>query len=81
MIGWLAHTVARSAWGRYLMLALALLAGLSAWGEVKERRGRRTESARRDAQTIKTMRRVQDAGARVATDRSSVAERMRNGSF
>lgn len=81
MIGWLAHSIARSAWGRYLMLGLAILAGVKVWGEVKEREGRRAESARRDVETLKTMRRMQDAGSRVATDRASVARRMRDGTF
>lgn len=81
MIGRLAYRLMRTPWGGYLMLALAVLAGVGAWGEVKEHRGRRSESARRDAETIKTMRRTQDAGARVATDRRSVADRMRDGSF
>lgn len=81
MIGGLALAVTRSRWGRYLMLGLAALAGVSAWGEIKERNGRREERRRRDVRTLKTIRRMQDAGARIATDRRSVARRMRDGSF
>ena len=40
MIGLLAHRFMRSAWGRYLMLGLAILAGLKGWGELREREGR-----------------------------------------
>lgn len=81
MIGWIAHAVMRSTWARWLMLGLALLAGIGAWGAVREREGRRSESARRDVETIKTMRRMQDAGSRVPTDRASVARRMRDRTF
>ena len=81
MMGWLAHAFARSMWGKYLMLGLAILAGVKVWGEVKEREGRRQEQARQSVKTVKTMRRMQDAGNRVATDRVSVAQRLRDGTF
>jgi hypothetical protein len=81
MIGQLALAFARSTIGRYLMAGLAILAGVGVWSEVKKREGRRAESARRDVETLKTMRRMQDAGNRVPTDRASVARRMRDGSF
>ena len=81
MIGSIAAAFARSAWGRYLMLGLALLAGIGAWGEVKKREGRRTESRRRDIETIKTIRRMQDAGQKIETDRASISRRMRRGRF
>ena len=81
MIGWLANAFVRSTWGRSLMLGLALLAGVGVWGEVKKREGRRAESTKRNIETLKTMRRMQDAGSRVATDRAAVAQRMRDGTF
>jgi len=81
MIGWLAHAFLRSTWGRYVMIGLAILAGVKTWGEVKEREGRRDERSRRSVETIKTMRRMQDAGASVATDRSSIVGRLREGGF
>lgn len=81
MIGWLARSLMRSVWGRYLMIGLAILAGVKGYGMVKEREGRRAERSRRQIETIKTMRRMQDAGGRVATDRSSIARRMRDGTF
>lgn len=81
MIGKLAFGLATSSWGRYLMAALAVLAGVGAWGVIKERKGRRAERSRRSIETMKTLRRMQDAGARVATDRMSVADSMRDGTF
>lgn len=81
MIGLLAHRFMRSAWGRYLMLGLAILAGLKGWGELREREGRVDAKERQSLENIKTMRRMQDAGAAVATDRRSVATRLRNGDF
>jgi len=81
MIGLLAHRFMRSAWGRYLMLGLAILAGLKGWGELREREGRVDAKERQSLANIKTMRRMQDAGAAVATDRRSVATRLRNGDF
>lgn len=77
----LAYSIARSTWGRYLMLGLALLAGVGVWGEIRERKGSRSERARQDIKTLKTIRRMHDAGSRVATDRRSVADRMRKGTF
>ena len=81
MIGWLAHSFMHSTWGKYLMIGLAVLAGVKVWGEVKEREGRRTERSRHSVETLKTMRRMQDAGAAVATDRSSIVDRLRDGRF
>jgi len=81
MIGLLAHRFMRSAWGRYLMLGLAILAGLKGWGELREREGRVDAKERQSLENIKTMRRMQDAGAAVATDRRSVVTRLRNGNF
>jgi hypothetical protein len=81
MIGLLAHRFMRSAWGRYLMLGLAILAGLKGWGELREREGRVDAKERQSLENIKTMRRMQDAGAAVATDRRSVVMRLRNGDF
>jgi hypothetical protein len=81
MIGLLAHRFMRSAWGRYLMLGLAILAGLKGWGELREREGRVDAKERQSLENIKTMRRMQDAGAAVATDRRSVVTRLRNGDF
>lgn len=78
MIGSIAHMFARSVWGRYLMIGLAVLAGVKAWGTIKEREGRRNERMRRSVETIKSMRRMQDAGANVATDRSSIVKRLRD---
>lgn len=79
MIGVIAHRFMRSAWGRYLMLGLAILAGLKGWGEIKERDGRRYAKSRQSLENIKTMRRMQDAGAAVATDRRSIVDRLREG--
>lgn len=81
MIGLLAHRFMRSAWGRYLMLGLAILAGLKGWGELREREGRVDAKERQSLENIKTIRRMQDAGAAVATDRRSVVTRLRNGDF
>ncbi|KAJ31556.1 hypothetical protein PM01_03555 [Sulfitobacter pontiacus 3SOLIMAR09] len=81
MIGLLAHRFMRSAWGRYLMLGLAILAGLKGWGELREREGRVDAKERQSLENIKTMRRMQDAGAAVATDRRSVVTRLRKGNF
>ena len=81
MIGLLAHRFMRSAWGRYLMLGLAILAGLKGWGELREREGRVDAKERQSLENIKTMRRMQDAGAAVATDRRSVVTRLRKGAF
>mgnify|MGYP003148066440 FL=1 len=81
MIGLLAHRFMRSAWGRYLMLGLAILAGLKGWGELRERQGRVDAKERQSLENFKTMRRMQDAGAAVATDRRSVVTRLRNGDF
>jgi hypothetical protein len=81
MIGLLAHRFMRSAWGRYLMLGLAILAGLKGWGELREREGRVDAKERQSLENIKTMRRMQDAGAAVATDRRSVVTRLRKGKF
>lgn len=81
MIGWIANALMRSTWGRYLMIGLAILAGVKVWGEVKERQGRRAERSRGSVETIKTMRRMQDAGAAIATDRRSVVKRLRAGRF
>ncbi|MEP1521975.1 MAG: hypothetical protein ABJK17_17150 [Ascidiaceihabitans sp.] len=63
------------------MIGLAVLAGVKVWGEVKEREGRRTERSRQSVETLKTMRRMQDAGAAVSTDRSSIVSRLRDGRF
>lgn len=79
MIGLLAHRFMRSAWGRYLMLGIAILAGLKGWGEIKERDGRRDAKSRQSLDNIKTMRRMQDAGSAVATDRRSIVDRLREG--
>ncbi len=68
MIGLFAHRFMRSAWGRYLMLGLAILAGLKGWGELKEREGRVDAKERQSLENIRTMRRMQDAGAAVAVD-------------
>lgn len=81
MIGSFVASLVSSTWGRYLMIGLALLAGVKTYGAVKHRDGRRAEVSRRQVETIKTMRRIQDAGNRVATDRASVAGRMRSGKF
>ena len=81
MIGLLAHRFMRSAWGRYLMLGLAILAGLKGWGELREREGRVDAKERQSLENIKTIRRMQDAGAAVATDRRSVVTRLRKGNF
>tara|TARA_R100000935_G_scaffold1906_3_gene5734 strand:+ start:13635 stop:13880 length:246 start_codon:yes stop_codon:yes gene_type:complete len=81
MIGLLAHRFMRSAWGRYLMLGLAILAGLKGWGELREREGKVDAKERQSLENIKTMRRMQDAGAAVATDRRSVVTRLRKGKF
>ncbi|MEP1637290.1 MAG: hypothetical protein ABJJ99_12755 [Ascidiaceihabitans sp.] len=81
MIGWLTTSFMRSTWGKYLMIGLAVLAGVKVWGEVKEREGRRTERSRQSVETLKTMRRMQDAGAAVSTDRSSIVSRLRDGRF
>ena len=81
MIGLLAHRFMRSAWGRYLMLGLAILAGLKGWGELREREGRVDAKERQSLENIKTMRRMPDAGAAVATDRRSVVTRLRKGNF
>ena len=81
MIGWLAHAALRSVWGRYLMIGLAILAGVRVWGNVRERDGRRDAAAVRNVETIKTLRRMHHAGSRVATDRVSVVRRMRDGTF
>lgn len=81
MIGLLAHRFMRSAWGRYLMLGLAILAGLKGWGELREREGGVDAKERQSLENIKIMRRMQDAGAAVATDRRSVVTRLRKGNF
>lgn len=81
MIGSIAYAFARSVWGRYLMVGLAILAGVKVWGEVKEREGRRNERMRRSVETVKSMRRMQDAGASVATDRGSIVKRLREAGF
>ena len=81
MIGWFAHSFMRATWGKYLMTGLAVLAGVKVWGEVKEREGRRTERSRQSVETLKSMRRMQDAGAAVATDRGSIVSRLRDGRF
>lgn len=81
MIGSIAHMFVKSVWGRYLMIGLAILAGVKVWGTVKESEGRRNERMRRSVETVKSMRRMQDAGASVATDRSSIVKRLRDGGF
>jgi hypothetical protein len=81
MIGWVVGAFTRSVWGRYLMIGLALLAGVGVWGEAKRREGARAVDARRSVENLKTLRRMQDAGAAVATDRRSIVERLRMGRF
>lgn len=81
MIGSIAYAFARSVWGRYLMIGLAVLAGVRVWGAVKFREGRRDEQMRRSVEEIKSMRRMQDAAASVATDRNSIVERLRGAGF
>ncbi len=81
MIDRLALGFLRSRWGRVILAALGLLAGVGAYGALQHKNGRRAESARRDVENIKAMRRAEDAGARVRTDRRSIADRMRNGTF
>lgn len=78
---WLVRHILRSPFGRALMLALMLLSGIAAWGAAKKREGRRAEDMRQAAQTLKRLRRMQDAGTNLATDRASIAHSMRDGSF
>lgn len=81
MIGVIAEMVMRSAWGRYIMAGLALLAGLKVWSEVRERDGRNQEAARRAVETIRQLRRMSHVAANVRTDRAGVVERLRDGTF
>ena len=81
MIGRVASACLGSLWGRYILAGLAVLAGVAAYGEIKRLEGGRAESARREVDTIKTIRRVQRAGSRVPTDRRSTVDRLRSGKF
>jgi hypothetical protein len=81
VIGLFAARVMGSTWGRYLMIGLAILAGVKGYGMAKENDGRRKEITRRTVNNIKTMRRMQDAGANVATDRGSIVGSLRAGRF
>ena len=81
MVGLFAARVMGSTWGRYLMIGLAILAGLKGYGMIKERAGVRKEINRRTVENVKTIRRMQDAGASVATDRGSIVSRLRGGGF
>ena len=66
-IGSVFHFIMRSTWGHYLMLGLALLAGVSAWGKVQKREGRRVEQSRRSVQTLKSIRKLQYVAAKIPT--------------
>lgn len=81
MIGLIVHKFTNSTFGRYLMIGLALLAGVKGYGLAKNREGRANERARQSVQKLKQLRRMHDAGARVATDRPAILDRMRSGSF
>ena len=81
MIGRLLFAVINSTWGRYLLIGLAILGAAKGWGAMLKREGRRDERSRRAVETLKTMRRMQDAGAAVATDRAAIIGRLRSGQF
>lgn len=61
MIGTIGSMFIRSAWGRYALLALAVIAGLTAWGTRQRRIGRRKERIEREADIFKRTERGKNA--------------------
>lgn len=71
----------RSTWGRYLLLAVALLAGKRIYDDFKTRQGRAQERARRNVETIKALRRMNDATHSYDPSFRGVADRLQSGTF